>query len=329
MMFAASSENYRLDQEAIGFVEFDSSSANYESKAAIGVSGAEFSTSNNYIIDQGRVWAITPSEESEEPGEPEGPVFPKGGGDEIIPQTGVSFSGRAYPLSRIELLKDGQIVASTIAGPDARFSITVTGLNAGIHVFFVIGKDKDGIRSLPFVVPVTLTKGVIVEISGIFLSPTLAVDKEIVKQGHNIAIFGQTTPESVVTIGVASSQEIFYAVGSAADGVFLYNLDTAFLELGNHETRAKATKDNEVSGFGRTVDFVVGTKDVLTEDLDCAKRGDLNDDCRVNIVDFSIAGYWYKRGLSDEMRIRENTQLNGDGIINIIDLSIMAFNWTG
>ena len=61
----------------------------------------------------------------------------------------------------------------------------------------------------------------------------------------------------------------------------------------------------------------------------CPAKGDLNGDCRVNLVDFSIASYWYKGILSDAFKKIEISKLNGDGKINLVDFSIMAYYWTG
>src|SRR3989338_10019043 len=47
------------------------------------------------------------------------------------PQTAVNFSGRAYPKSTVTLLKDAQIAATTIAGADANFQISLSGLSTG------------------------------------------------------------------------------------------------------------------------------------------------------------------------------------------------------
>ncbi len=57
--------------------------------------------------------------------------------------------------------------------------------------------------------------------------------------------------------------------------------------------------------------------------------GDFNNDNRVNLVDFSIMIYWYKRPFSEIFRLLEIKKSNGDGIINIVDFSILAFHWTG
>jgi hypothetical protein len=58
-------------------------------------------------------------------------------------------------------------------------------------------------------------------------------------------------------------------------------------------------------------------------------KADLNCDGRVNLVDFSIAAYWYKRPLNDAFKAIEKDRLNGDGKIDLIDFSIMAYYWTG
>jgi hypothetical protein len=49
----------------------------------------------------------------------------------------------------------------------------------------------------------------------------------------------------------------------------------------------------------------------------------------VNLVDFSIAAYWYKRPLSADFKVKEAAKLNGDGKIDLVDFSIMAYYWTG
>ena len=50
----------------------------------------------------------------------------------------------------------------------------------------------------------------------------------------------------------------------------------------------------------------------------------MNKDSRVNLVDFSIAAYWYKRSTPPP-----SADLNGDGKVDLVDFSILAFYWTG
>lgn len=250
------------------------------------------------------------------------------GGGQIA--TGIRFSGYAYPLSEVTILKDGDIVVQTIAGGDAQFSVRLSDLASGSYNFSVYGTDKDGIRSTPFSFPVFITQGATVDITGIFITPTIDTDKSQVKQGDDIVIFGQTTPESNVTIQVNSNNQLFANATSDRNGVYLYNFNTAPLELGNHSTKSKTLLENgQSSGYGRQIGFVVGNENVLKEAGVGTCHADLNDDARVNLTDFSIAAFWYKKTLNTSIIEKEKNCLNGDGIINLTDFSIMAFYWTG
>ncbi len=328
--FGAISQNYKLDQEGIGFVEFGGSSNNFKLKATIGSAGTKKSTSANYIINHGRFWAVTESSSSN-PGSTGNPGSSGGGGGggTTIAQTGATFSGRAYPMSSVRLLKDGQIIVTTVAGPDAHFSITAININTGSHIFMIVGVDDNGLNSQSQSFPINVSSGVTTQISGIFLAPTLATDKSEVRYGDNLKIFGQTAPESLVIIGVASEEETFRTTNADNNGIFLYNLDTSSLAKGSHETRAKSSQAGAISDFGHKIDFIVGNRNVSRKTFNYTKRGDLNNDGRVNLVDFSIAGFWYEKRLSEQTRALELAQLNGDNIINLTDLSIMAFYWTG
>lgn len=247
-----------------------------------------------------------------------------------IPNTNVVFSGRAYPLSRVSILKDGQIVVTTIAGPDSNFTATISSLSTGNYIFVVYGEDKNNIRSSLFTFPIYITSGVTTKIGGIFIAPTIAVDKSEVKQGDNIAIFGQSTPASEITISVNSEEEFFVKKMSDASGVYLLNFDTSVLEMGQHNTKSKVALNGEISSFSKVIGFAVGTKNVLAQlPIQSVMKADLNGDKRVNLVDFSIAAYWYKRPLSAVFKPIEIERLNGDGKIDLVDFSIMAFNWTG
>lgn len=61
----------------------------------------------------------------------------------------------------------------------------------------------------------------------------------------------------------------------------------------------------------------------------CGKQGDLNNDCKIDLVDFSIASYWWQRPLSQEFNKLERQSLSGDGKVTLEDFSILAYYWTG
>jgi hypothetical protein len=249
-----------------------------------------------------------------------------GGGSSpiYIPSATVNFSGRAYPLSRVVVLRDGAPVVSTIEGPDARFNISVTGVSAGTATFAVYGEDSDGRHSGNFSFPLIITAGVTVDISGIFISPTIAVDKNAVAKGDTVTIFGQSIPESTVVISIHSAQELFRSVATDANGAYLYKLDTSDLEVGDHTAQSKVKKLEDVSPYGKTVDFTVSQEGTVPEPTICgAGRGDLNCDTVVNFVDYSVMAYWYKKA-NPPARF----DLNHDGLVNLIDFSILAYYWT-
>ncbi|MSU74358.1 hypothetical protein EXS57_01095 [Candidatus Kaiserbacteria bacterium] len=253
-----------------------------------------------------------------------------GGSPPSIPATNVVFTGKAYPKSTIVLLKDAQVTATTIAGADANFQVTISGISGGNYIFSVYSEDNKGIRSSLFTFPISVASGVTTKVGNIFIAPTIAVDKSEVKRGDNIAIFGQSTPVSEITISVNSEEEFFMKKMSDASGAYLLNFDTSVLEMGQHNTKSKVALDGEISPFSKVIGFAVGTKNVLARLPEkTASKADLNGDNKVNLVDFSIAAYWYKRSLSAAFKPIEIERLNGDGRIDLVDFSIMAFYWTG
>lgn len=278
------------------------------------------------------------SDDSEGPAVVVGPGPGGGGGMTIAPTTSVTFSGRAYPGSFVILLKDAQIAVSTVAGPDAKFDVGLSGISAGSYNFALYSESTQGRRSRIYTFPLTLSKGAITNISGIIIAPTIDVDKSVVRQGNTIAIFGEAAPDADVTIAVSgadvsmalqSNQDFFNVVKADSDGAYLHYFDTSPLILGKHGAKSRAAIDALVSEYSTVVAFTVGTTDAPRDALPLCGKADMNCDGRVNLVDFSIAAYWYQRSLEGDIIRKEAERLNGDGKIDIVDFSIMAFYWTG
>ncbi len=204
--------------------------------------------------------------------------------------------------------------------------MSLANLSTGNYIFSVYSEDKAGNRSSMFSFPVSLTAGATTNIGGIFLAPTIDVDKSTVKQGDNIAIFGQSAPKSEIIITVNSDIQLFLKASSDAIGAYLYNLDTSPLELGNHLAKSKAAVSGEISSFGAAVGFAVGTQNVLKSSKKICIPANLNCDTRINLIDFSIMSYWYKRPLTGTGL---KADLNNDKKVDLIDFSILVYNWTG
>ena len=239
------------------------------------------------------------------------------------------FSGRAYPKSLVTLLKDAQVAATTVAGKDSYFEIKISGIAAGNYLFAVYAEDKEGRRSSLLTFPISVIFGATTKITGIFIAPTIDVDKIEVKKGDDIAVFGQSTPQAeILMIFNSDEEEHFGKALSDKEGIYLYNFNTAPLEMGQHFTKSKASVKGEISSFSSVIGFLVSKRNILREKKKCG-RADLNCDGRVNLIDFSIAAFWYKRPLSSAFAKIEIERLNGDGKVNLVDFSIMAYYWTG
>jgi hypothetical protein len=252
-----------------------------------------------------------------------------GGGGGNTAGAQVVLTGRAYPRSEVTILKDAQVVATTIADANAQFQVLVKSLSAGTYIFSIYGEDGTGVRSSLFTFPVTVTRNILAKIDNIFVAPTITGDKIEVRKGSPIVLFGQSFPLSEVTIEVNSEQQFFVKTASGADGVYLKSFDSSVLEIGEHHAKARSTANEEISTQSSAYEFTVGQKDVFTTNKKCSEKADFNVDCRVNLIDFSIAAFWYLRPLTQAFTIREARHLNGDGKINLVDFSIMAFYWTG
>ena len=322
------SPNFILRDPVIGESAGRSTSSNFELFGSTGELAIGQSASTNFTYQSGsNYFTVTVSPAPPPPASPPG----GGGGGTIISTPNVVFSGKAYPLSKVFVLKDGQIAVSTIAGPDANFLVSLSNVSEGNYNFSLYGEDSDGRRSSLFTFPIFITEGASTVISGIFITPTIDVDKQEVRRGDNIAILGKTSPNADVVIAVNSAETLFLNAKAQSDGAYFYNLDTSPIESGSHSAKAKANTEGLLSSFGKSVGFTVGDRTIIKEPSSgtCPARADLNGDCKVDLIDFSLAAYWYKRALSTEFTSIEAKDLDGDGAITLRDFSIMAFYWTG
>jgi len=254
-----------------------------------------------------------------------------GGGGGIPPsiQTAVIFRGLAYPKSTITLLKDAQVAAATPASPDASFQITISNITGGIYSFGVWAEDSKGIRSITQTFTVSVASGVTTVVSGIFLPPTINIDKSEVKKGDILNIFGFSAPKAQVSVFVNSDEEIMEKTSTDNSGVWLHKFDTSAVDKGDHSTRARSSLNGDISVYSQLAFFKVGDKNVTAGGQGCRVRADLNGDCKVNLIDFSILAYWYNRPLTDAAKNKVDLNTIKDGKVDLIDFSIMAYYWTG
>jgi hypothetical protein len=245
----------------------------------------------------------------------------------------IIFRGISYPSSTLTIYQDGLILVQIITNTQAAFDVSAI-VEPGSHTYNIIGQDQDGLVGKESNFTLVLSEGTTTTISGIFLGPTITIDRTVITAGETTTVSGTTAPNSEVNVtltasglgAAAGSPRVAVEVASA-DGngrwLQLYNADD--LAVDSYTAKAQATEPitNSVSEFSNSVAFEVvgGVPD------ECAGRviADLNCDGYVNLVDFSILlFYWQSTNPSNP-----RADINTDGIVDIIDFSIMMYYWTG
>lgn len=252
-----------------------------------------------------------------------------GGGGGIFafdPLSGrVTIRGLAYPESTVTLIRDGQIIARVQAGTDASFQFDLNNVTSGAYTYGVWSKDSQGNRSIVYTFTIPVANGVGTVINGIFLPPTISFDKSQVRQGDTLRIFGRTVPAARIHLTVDSTKMIVKDIIAGQNGSWTYRVDTSPLGYGIHTATSKALSGDRTSQTSEMIRFTVGDQ-TIAKRPPIPRIVDINSDGAINIVDFSIVAFWYKRPLStDGMK----ADLNHDDKVDLRDFSILAYYWTG
>ncbi|MDO8522780.1 MAG: hypothetical protein Q7S12_00630 [bacterium] len=243
-----------------------------------------------------------------------------GGGVTVLPEaTKVVIQGKAYPTASIAVLKDGTVATIIQADSLANFKVELANITAGVWTFGLWAEDKAGRKSITFSFTVTVVKDMTTTIAGIFLPPTIELEKTNLAKGESLKILGQTAPQSELSIHIESAQEVVKTTKAGTDGNWNYLFNTNVLEEGAHTTRAKAEDPTGLlSSFSKTLSFYVG-KYGTTE---ISAKADFNKDGKTNLIDFSMLLYWWEK-------YNPGVDQNRDGKIDLKDFSILMYYWTG
>ena len=253
-----------------------------------------------------------------------GGVF-TGGSLAPAPPAQVTILGKAYPNSNVNILKDGEVVGVVKADAKADFFFTTSGITPGTVTFGFWSEDQNGLRSVAFTTTFQVIRSAATTISGIFLPPTIELDKRSVKKGGVVNMSGQSVPEVKVRTFIHSDEEVVREVPTDDKGNWLLAFDTSVLSEDIHTVKAlfevSAAGALLKSGLSQSISFFVGDGDI--SDL---LEPDLNQDGKVNLVDFSILLFhWGGTGGSSN----PPADINRDGKVTLTDFSIMVFHWTG
>ncbi len=290
--------------------------------------GVFASTTTNPLYQEVIIFAQVPIPPNAVPPQEPQPPAPPGPINLIDTKDVAIFKGLAYPGSTISLTKNGVLMAQMPASPNGTFEIRVRNLDAGTYTFGIRAEDREALTSKLLSFTIFVTVGITTVVDGIFMPPTITSDKVEVKQGEVITFMGQSVPNGEVRLSFHSAFELLKKTKANSTGAWIYKLDSRELELGDHESKARSLTEEDLSPYSDILPFRISN---VTRDRQKVKslagfrqKCDLNNDSRVNLIDFSIMAYWYKR-----TGFPEKVDLNTDKAINLTDLSILAFCWTG
>lgn len=233
----------------------------------------------------------------------------------------VEFHGLAAPNAVVTVLRGGTTVASVTAGSDATFVLTLADQPVGQQTYDVRARDATNADLAPVTFALNLTAGTNTIISGVFLGPSIALDKTAVKLGQFLTVSGSTAPSSAVTLTVNSVRATSFTVATDAQGRWSKLVNSQEIGVGTHTATARALLGgSQISAQSATVTFAVNP----LEQCDGKKTADLNCDGAVNLTDFSILLYFWQQTTPSNGR----ADVNGDHRVDVVDFSIMLYQWT-
>lgn len=233
----------------------------------------------------------------------------------------VSFRGYSGPNATVRILRDGIQIASIPTDGDGKYDITLSDQLTGQHVYELIGIDRDGKTTALMTFALNLNGNSTTVISGVFLSPSISIDKQSVRLGQYVTVSGATAPESTVTVVIHSAKEVAFTVLANLSGLWSKLINSSDIGVGTHIVKARAYLGGSlISEFSSELTFSVDP----IGPCDGKKTADLNCDGRVNLTDFSILLFFWQA--TNPSNARADT--NGDNRVDVVDFSIMLYLWT-
>lgn len=243
-------------------------------------------------------------------------------GSETEEETKVIIRGKSYPNSDVHILVDGAVIGIVKSDAKADFYFETDEVSSGVTSFSFWAEDSLGLKSTTLSLTFRVISGAVTTISGVYIAPSIDIDKQSVRQGEEIRIYGQTVPDIGVEVHIHSESQFIEETNSVATGDWELYFNTEPLEEDFHIAKAlfEVEADGNVikSGFSRSISFYVGG----VEGTALCPEADLNHDERVNLTDFSILLYYW--GTDNEC-----ADQNQNGNVELIDFSIMMYYWTG
>jgi len=245
---------------------------------------------------------------------------PPGAVNLFLPKIGVSFKGEAYPNAKVTILKNGSALLEVIADNQGYFSASIEEKYESTVLYTIFAQDSLGNKSLLVNYPLAVYSGYITELKNIKFAPTIIGDKSEVAKGDYITIAGYSLPNRLLALSIDGFSKNQYTVTSGIDGSYKITIPLIDYLKGEYTTNIKYLDDTRLSKF---LKFVVGdvNKQVVVDSS--SLKGDCNRDGVINLIDFSVLAFWYKKANPPAC-----VDTNQDKIVDLIDFSILAYYWT-
>lgn len=233
----------------------------------------------------------------------------------------VRFQGIASPFGTVAITRDTETPLTVSTVSNAVFDVSLGDEPVGQHVYTISGTDRDGLTLTPLTISLNLTSGSTTVVTGLFLGPSITIDKTAVKLGQFVTVSGNTAPDSSMTVTVNSLHALSFTIFADPSGRWSKLINSTDVGVGTHTVQARAVSGGtNISQFSQTVSFAVNP----LEQCDGKKTADLNCDGKVNLTDFSILLFFWEQ----RTPANDRADVNHDGQVTIVDFSIMLFQWT-
>lgn len=268
-----------------------------------------------------------------------------GGGGSGLPREStigdVVLNGLAYPDSMVTIRIDGAVSATLATPSDGRFARTFTALPMGLHTFSVSATDARGKSSPTISLTFNVLGGTVTTIDNLFLPPTIDAVSPVVI-GDAVVLRGYSLPGSSVFLVLSVGK--YYEARAGVNGAWSISIPSREIGLGSYLVRGRAMFMGGLQSEQSTPVVFLILPEALPPGAEMppsellppgelppvsgsgGKVGDINNDGRVNIIDFSILMYFWGQPASSDGFYA--TDFNQDGIVDLRDLSIMLYWWT-
>jgi len=232
----------------------------------------------------------------------------------------VHFAGLAYPgakLTMVGLLGNNvtPMLTSGVADSAGRFDLQFSGLFSGLNSFGLLIEDNSQRVSQTKFYNFDLNLASLTALD-IFAPPTVGFLRTAVRKGDVVAVVGDATPGSKVSLQIDGDPIPGDAV-ALNDGSYQFLYNTAGLDIGRHTARTRQTdQSGRFSDYSPSKAFSVSSLFMPSVDL--------NGDGKTDIIDWSIL---LSKWSASDVTSKKALDFNNDGKVDISDFSIFIQNF--